>query len=211
MNIRNHNGEKNPMFGKKHSELSKQKMREKMMGNKKCVGRKLSDETKKKIGLTSKGRIPTEETRAKLRGPRPSMQGIIPLVIQREGQWGTIKRGWYDVNGKQMFFRSKWEVNYALFLDFLKKKREILDWQYEADVFVFEKIKFGTRSYRPDFKIFNNDGTIHYDEVKGYMDAQSKTKINRMRIYYPEIKLNIILEKDYNILKNKMGGVLHFY
>jgi len=122
-----------------------------------------------------------------------------------------IKRGWYDINGIQMFFRSKWEVNYALYLDWLKKIGEIKDWKYEEDVFIFEKIKFGTRSYRPDFKIFNNDGSIHYDEVKGYMNSQSKTKINRMRIYYPKIKLNIIDEKAYNSIKNKVGGMLKFY
>ena len=76
---------------------------------------------------------------------------------------------------------------------------------------MFEAIKFGTRSYRPDFKIYNNNGTIEYHEVKGYMDAKSKTKIKRMAKYYPKIKLIIIDGPVYNDIKKKVGGILKFY
>lgn len=131
--------------------------------------------------------------------------------MMQPGKYGNIQRGWFSINGKKMFFRSKWEANYALYLNFLIKQKQIEKWKYEEDVFIFEKIKFGTRSYRPDFKIYNLDKTIHYEEVKGYFTKKSKTQLNRMRIYYPKIEVKIIDSKLYKEIKRKLGKVLHFY
>lgn len=122
-----------------------------------------------------------------------------------------IKQGYYNINGKEMFFRSKWEANYALYLDFLIKQKQIKKWEYEPDTFMFEKIKLGTRSYKPDFKIYNIDENIEYHEVKGYMNSRSKTKIKRMAKYYPEIRLIVIDTSVYTDIKNKLGGLLKFY
>ena len=49
----------------------------------------------------------------------------------------------------------------------------------------------------PDFKIYQNDGTVVYHEVKGYMDSKSATKIKRMAKYYPNIKLIVIQKEEY--------------
>ena len=118
-------------------------------------------------------------------------------VHKKEGVYMGVKRGTYDINGKKMFLRSSWEYNYALYLDWLIGKKEILKWEYEAEVFIFHKIQFGTRSYRPDFKVYNLDGTIEYHEVKGWMNAKSKTKLKRMAKYYPEIKVVLIDKREY--------------
>ncbi len=116
--------------------------------------------------------------------------------LQEHGSiYSRSLNGWYVISGKRFYFRSSWEVNYARYLEFLATKKEIVKWEYEPDTFWFEKIKRGVRSYLPDFKVFNNDGTFEYHEVKGYMDAKSKTKISRMALYYPDIKL-IVIEKD---------------
>lgn len=137
--------------------------------------------------------------------------GKMPKNNLYPGLYGNIQRGWFDIGGEQMFFRSKWEANYALYLNFLVKQREILSWEFESDCFVFEKIKFGTRSYRPDFKVVKNNSDIEYHEVKGYMDKKSATKIKRMAKYYPHIRL-ILVEKDaYNSIKNSVGKMLKFY
>jgi len=120
-------------------------------------------------------------------------------------------QGYYDINGKKIFFRSSWEANYALYLNFLINKKQIKGWEYEKDTFWFEKIKRGIRSYKPDFKIYNNNETIEYHEVKGWMDKKSKTKLNRMRIYYPDIKLILIDSECYRNLKNQIGRLLKFY
>ena len=47
-------GKDNPFFGKKHTEKTKKIISEKQKGNKYCLGRILSDETKNKIGLANR-------------------------------------------------------------------------------------------------------------------------------------------------------------
>lgn len=182
------------MLGKRHKPETINLMREKAINGSYAFkpGFKHTQEFKQLISNKNKGKM-------------PSNLGV-------EGKsFGNIKRGWYNINGKKMFFRSMWEVNYAIYLDWLKKIGQIKDWEYESDVFVFHKIQFGTRSYRPDFKITNNDGSFHYDEVKGWMDSESATKIKRMAKYYPDVKLTIIDGKEYNSIKRKVGKMLNFY
>lgn len=123
----------------------------------------------------------------------------------------NIQRGEYECSKGSVYFRSKWEANYALFLDFLAGRGEIKGWEYEADMFEFHEIRFGTRSYRPDFKVFRTDGGVEYHEVKGYMDGKSKTKLKRMAKYYPEVKLILIDSAYYRDLAKKMGKALGFY
>ena len=125
--------------------------------------------------------------------------------------YSHIQSGEYENSKGTMHFRSKWEANIALYLDFLVKQKEIKSWEYEPDRFVFASIMFGTRSFIPDFKVKNNDGSFEYWEVKGYMDGRSKTKLKRLSKYYPEIKLILIDEDYYNNLKNKIGKALHWY
>jgi len=118
--------------------------------------------------------------------------------------YSNCKKEWYEHDNKKYYMRSGWELNYACYLDFLIKQKEIKKWEYEPDTFWFEKIRRGVRSYLPDFKIFNNNGSIEYHEVKGWMDTKSKTKLKRMAKYYPEVKMILIDEKPYKaIMKYK--------
>lgn len=187
--------------GRSFSDETLNKIREK------AIGRLHSPEAKANMSKAAKGRIMSDETKEKL---SKISKGRMPTNLTGGGGYSNIKSGHYNINGKSIFFRSKWEANYALYLDFLVSKNEISKWEYEADVFIFEKIKFGTRSYRPDFKIINNNNTEEYHEVKGYFDAKSKTKINRMRIYFPNVKLVLIDEKAYKELL-KYQKLFKFY
>ena len=135
----------------------------------------------------------------------------MPKNTMKPGKYGNIARGWFDINGRKMFFRSKWEANYALYLDFLVNKKKIAKWEYESDVFVFEKIKFGTRSYRPDFKIYNTDSTIEYHEIKGWMDKKSATQIKRMRKYFPDIYLRVIMAAEYLKLSKQFKAFIKIF
>jgi hypothetical protein len=196
-------------------------------------GVKLSDETKQKIRMKNLGKHHTQATKDKCRkiafekhygkwmiGKTKSLEARIKVSNMLKGKmpknttytkYGNIKKGYYLINGKNMFFRSGWEANYALYLDWLIKLNQIKNWEYEKDVFVFEKIQFGNRSYRPDFKIFKNDDTIEYHEVKGWMDKKSKTKLNRMKKYYPEIKVVLIDSKFYRSIKKNVGKIIGFF
>jgi hypothetical protein len=123
--------------------------------------------------------------------------------------YSRVKRGYFNIDGKEIYFRSKWEANYALYLNFLIAKKEIKSWTFETETFWFEKIRRGVRSYTPDFKVVNNNDSVTFHEVKGWMDAKSKTKIKRMAKYYPETKLIIIDGKCYKDIIKKTP--LKFY
>jgi len=103
-----------------------------------------------------------------------------------------------DLGG--LYVRSSWEANYARYLNFLVSNGEILGWEYEPDTFEFP-VKRGNIAYTPDFKIINNDGSVEYHEVKGYMDKDSAVKLKRMEKYYPTIKVVVIGKDEYTMLK----------
>lgn len=124
---------------------------------------------------------------------------------------GKFHSGNYECARGSIYFRSMWEANYALYLDWLVKQKQIKDWEYESDTFFFEKIKLGTRSYRPDFKVFNKDGSVEYHEVKGYMDSKSKTKLKRMKKYHPLVKIVLIERAFYMDMLNKLKGIINFH
>ncbi len=109
------------------------------------------------------------------------------------------KSGYHEIGGKINYFRSGWEVNYAKYLELLKRKGEILDWDYEPKTFWFEQIRRGVRSYKPDFRVIRPDGTHYWVEVKGFMDSKSATKIKRFAKYYPNETLEVVKKFNYTI------------
>lgn len=88
--------------------------------------------------------------------------------------------------------RSSWEANYCRYLNLLKAQGQIAGWEYEPKTFWFEAIRRGVRSYLPDFRVTFPDGHHEWHEVKGWMDPKSRTKLNRMRIYYPKEQMVVI-------------------
>lgn len=94
-----------------------------------------------------------------------------------------------------LYVRSKWEANFALYLNFLQQQGKIEKWEYEPDTFGFP-IKRGSRFYTPDFKVFLKGGYVEYYEIKGYMDQRSATKLKRMKKYYPAVKV-ILIEREW--------------
>jgi hypothetical protein len=163
-------------------------------------------------GKLSKPRKPLSEEAIRKRSSK--LVGKMPKNLGYEvgsGSYANVQRGDYECSKGTVYFRSKWEANYALFLDFLVRNGNIEKWEYEADVFVFEEIKFGNRSYRPDFKVFNNDGSIEYHEVKGHMNSSSKTKLKRMEKFFPDVKLTVIAQPQYNEIYKSFKKILNMY
>ena len=99
------------------------------------------------------------------------------------------KGGYRDDLG--IYVRSKMEANFARYLKWMKDQGDIKVWAYEVNEFVFP-VKRGMVSYKPDFLIIENDGSMMYYEVKGYMDQRSITALKRMKKYYPHIKIIVI-------------------
>jgi hypothetical protein len=117
--------------------------------------------------------------------------------------YSKIKRGVYEVGGHSIYFDSSWEYVYACALEKRKKLKIIKDWKHEPRTFFFTEIKHGTTRYTPDFMVEHLDGSIEWHEVKGYMDAKSKTKLRRMAKYYPNEKLVIIDKKSIQNIKRR--------
>lgn len=142
---------------------------------------------------------------AKLAGKMPKN-----MMFSSNGSYPNVQRGTYLCSKGDVYFRSKWEANYALHLDFLVKHGVIEKWEFEPETFIFEQIAFGTRSYTPDFKVWDKKG-ITYHEVKGWMDPKSATKLKRMAKYYPDIKLVLIDEDYYKTLKKQVSKLEKWY
>lgn len=120
---------------------------------------------------------------------------------------GTVQ-AWRTIGDKRHFFRSKWEINFANYLHWLKMNGNIIDWEYEPETFWFEGIKRGTNSYLPDFKVTEKDGKSWWVEVKGYMDRKSATKIKRFRKYFPDKKLVLIEKEWFKANAKKLKGLI---
>ena len=86
--------------------------------------------------------------------------------------------------------RSKWEANYVRILRFLHQKFE-----YERHEFKFP-VERGTRFYLPDFYLPDKDQFV---ELKGYLDAKSKTQLSRFMQYHPDKakRMRVVIRKRF--------------
>jgi len=130
---------------------------------------------------------------------------IGPLVPARGGTW---KAGWREIGGTRKYYRSRWEANYARYLHWLQNRGDILDWKHEPETFWFETIKRGVRSYLPDFRVWENDGSSKLHEVKGWMDSRSKTTLRRMAKYHPGETIVLVAEKQYREIERRLSSLI---
>jgi predicted nuclease of restriction endonuclease-like RecB superfamily len=93
-----------------------------------------------------------------------------------------------DIDSKINFY-STWEANVARVFNLLGIK-----WQYAPKIF-----DLGEHTYRPDFYLPGYDMFI---EVKNFMGDYSKQRDYLFRKRYPDIKLGLILKKDYLHIKS---------
>jgi hypothetical protein len=108
-----------------------------------------------------------------------------------------------------IYFRSRWEANYARYLNLLVKMGVVTEWAYEPETFWFEGIRRGTASYKPDFRVrYKDDPTPVYVELKGWVQPKDRTKWKRMAKYHPHIKLEIIGAKEFAALKAKWASAI---
>ena len=122
---------------------------------------------------------------------------------------GTYKRGH---GGKRadlgnVYYRSAWEANYARYLTWLKQQGIVNVWGYELLRFTFDAETRGCRDYTPDFRVIWADGRDEWHEVKGWMDAVSKSKLKKMARYYPAEKVVIIGPAEYRAIARQFSGL----
>ena len=145
--------------------------------------------------------------RVSVRGRPGTDKTILSRTGSQKNSGSKFKQGWREVGGKRNYYRSQWEANFSRYLQWQKERGMIKEWEHEPATFWFEGIKRGCVTYLPDFKVTNNDGTHEWMEVKGHMDAKSRTKINRFRKFFPEEKLRLIDAKWYKENRQKLSLV----
>lgn len=105
------------------------------------------------------------------------------------------------------YFRSRWEANYARYLNLLVRMGVVTEWAYEPETFWFHGVKRGTVSYKPDFRVlYKGDPKPVYVELKGWVQDKDHTKWKRMAKYHPHIKLEIIGGKEFASLRSKWAS-----
>lgn len=147
-----------------------------------------------------------EELRRRMIETRIERYGTAGPVNQSNPYSRTKSGKRDDLDGQ--FFRSSWEANYARYLNLLQETGEIAGWEYEPDTFRFPGVERGCITYTPDFKVFDHDGGHEYHEVKGWLDAKSKTRLKRMAKHFSEEALHLIGEKQYREIERKVGSGL---
>ena len=159
-----------------------------------ALGMRHSDETKEKLRASSAAMWRDPDSKVNRVEHRQNLSDKLH-ALQAEGK---MRSGYSRSRGGKredlggVYFRSSWEANYARYLNFLQGKGEIAGWEYEPKTFTFDKIKRGTRAYTPDFRVIAEDGSHVWHEVKGWMDAKSKTRLARFARYYPQERLLVV-------------------
>ena len=99
---------------------------------------------------------------------------------------------WVELGGQRFYARSKAERARAGVLELVRVAGLIRSWQHEPRTFYFPDVKRGAVSYKPDFSVTYVDGTVVYEEVKGWWDAKSVQKLALMARHYPHIFIETI-------------------
>lgn len=180
------NGHPKGFLGGKHSEETKKAIGEKSI-------KAWSKKTEEQITIMVRKQLKTRSANGTMANPRAKCS------------W---KQQWAEINGVRKFYRSRWELNYAYYLEWLRVNGQIKSWEHEPETFWFDEVKRGCVSYLPDFKVTENNDSVSYHEVKGWMDDRSKTKIKRMGKYYPDVKLVVIDASAYRSLAKKAKALV---
>lgn len=186
---------KDPAIRKERSENSKRWIKE--FGHPRgMLGKHQTQEMKDRMKIIVTGRKRSQKSINKMKATTMERYGKDFFLTRHQNCYSRCKKGYREdiANGK-ICFRSAWEANTARLLTFEKR-----EWLYEPKTFWFEKIRRGVRSYLPDFYLPKED---KYIEVKGWMDAKSKTKLKRMAKYYPKVKIEVWDEDFFKSLKRQ--------
>jgi len=122
----------------------------------------------------------------------PSCKGTYYVKNEKSSVYSD-SRGGKRSDLEDKYFRSRWEANYARYLNFVGE-----EWEYEPKEFEFEEIKRGTRFYTPDFYLPDRG---QYVEIKGWFRDKDKIKLKRFKKFYPEKFKQLVL-----VIKNKYKG-----
>ncbi len=106
------------------------------------------------------------------------------------------KNQWTEAifDGQAYHFRSKFERNWAAYLQFLVETGEIERWEYEPVTFYFAGEKTAPVQYTPDFRIWvKGELNFYYQETKGHFDGKTNKKFQRLDKHFPHVIIELVL------------------
>jgi len=169
-----------------------------------ATGMRHTEEAKAAISAASK--MNWEKHSDEWRGEeRRRLRSDVMMKSYEDGVLGVRSRCYLfcvTVGGKTFLAKSSWEYDIALYLEYLKSKGLITDWEYESTVFRFKYNTLGVRTYRPDFTIKRGDD-VYYLEVKGWEDDKYIKKKQLMEQEYPKARIIYIKSEEYNLIRKK--------
>lgn len=166
-----------------------------------ALGMKHTPEALEKISLASRrhnqARTPEQVAEYARRAVATKLEryGVASVSFKSSNPYSRARGGHRQDIG--IYVRSRWEANYARYLNHMKSTGEIQDWEYEPDTFRFHGFNDRPHTYTPDFRVTRTDGGIEYHEVKGWMDQSSKERLHRMATCHPDIHIIVIGEPEY--------------
>ncbi len=110
-------------------------------------------------------------------------------------------------------FDSKDEARYYEALKIRKYRGEIENFELQPKFVLRESFeKFGKKyrafTYTPDFKVYHNDGSVEYVDVKGQTTQQGEIRIKLFNDFYRDLKLSIVAR---NLKYGDAYGFIDYY
>jgi len=131
-------------------------------------------------------------------------KGVKPKKKARQtlsASYSKMKKGIRPEVHPTYSFRSATEANFARILNYLG-----LEWKFEERVFTFDHGGYKTKPYMyiMDFEIIkgNDEFPAGFYEIKGYMKADARKKLMRLKKLYPE-EFKVTTVVVYNKYKKK--------
>ena len=146
------------------------------------------------------------------------------LKIMSKINYSNTKPTEATIGGVTYRFRSRAEFYYAVWLWWKvvsktpnKAGQVIVRFEYEPEMFRFDVAKRNkVKGYIPDFKVYYDDGTVLYVEIKGRMDSASRVKVgkfseiagDRLKVLKTdEAEFLAVKAKALEIINNKKNGI----
>jgi hypoxanthine phosphoribosyltransferase len=99
-------------------------------------------------------------------------------------------------------FANAAELEYAKILDWYG-----IPWMYEPTTFVLERDDQGrvTEAFAPDFYLPEQDLYLEVTVMKQSLVTRKNRKLRKLRLLYPEIRIKLFYERDFERLAARFG------
>ena len=99
-------------------------------------------------------------------------------------------------------FANPAELEYAKILDW-----HGIRWQYEPTTFVLARDEAGrvTEAFTPDFYLPDQDLYLEVTVMKQALVTRKNRKLRKLRKLYPEVKIKLFYERDFERLAARFG------